>query len=252
MRLLFLKYCREQLEEERLAIERHYEEKLELMRNEMESRNEREKDRLMQELEKLRLSSPVEIPTVSGRDEGTPLGSPGAEDDPYQVMKSIAFQPLDTGRPRGTSIRIRDITGGGEDTSSHSDTSSRSPTATLEYSSSPSPQVPVEIPLLSPATGQHNTVSLPISESPLDPEMKQLLETYEVIDSSRAIPSMKPAAPMDMPDGAPEHNSYVFSLGYEKGQSRYQHQADNVLSASCPPVANLPQHQAATASSELE
>jgi hypothetical protein len=220
---------RDALEEQRLAIERHYEEKLESMRREMESRNEQEKAKLQQELEKLRISTPMEIPSVPVGEEGVSLGSPGAEDDPYQVMKSIAFQPLDTNRQRTTSIRIKDITGGGEDVATQSETSD-SPVTALRFSSSTSPGVSVhalELPLLSPATGQHNTVSPPTAGSPTDPEMREILQTYEVVESS---PQMKHTQPQDMSDFT---SSSTFDLGYvNRNMSRFH--VESALSASCP------------------
>ena len=239
-------HFRYKLEEQRLAIEKHYEEKLESMRREMESRNEQEKERLMKELENLRMSSSVAIPTVPVGDEGQALGSPGAEDDPYQVMKSIAFQPLDTNRQRTTSIRIKDITGGGgEEVSIHSDTSSTPPVAALRFSPSPARDDPLahspELPLLSPATGQHNAVSTHLSGSPLAPEMKQLLQTYEIVDSSGGVPYVKRTHPVDVSDGAPDFNtSSAFNLGCVR-HNMALFQIDNGLSASCPHVTGTDQ-----------
>ena len=232
------------LEEQRLAIERHYEEKLESMRREMEIKNEHEKERLMQELEKFKISSSVEIPSVQVEDEGAPLGSPGVENDPYQVMKSIAFQPIDTSRQRTTSIRIKDITGGGGgEVSAHSDASSDSPVQALRFSPSPTPDTPIqrhELPFLSPATGQHNAVSTRMSESPIDPEMKKILETYEIVVNTNGIPSVTPPTPpVSMFDGVPDFTvSSEFDLG-PRSRNKARRQMHG-LSSSCPQGTSFP------------
>jgi pSer/pThr/pTyr-binding forkhead associated (FHA) protein len=226
---------KDMLEEQRLAIERHYEEKLESMRREMESRNQHEKERLMKELEKLKISSSVEIPSVQVGDEGAPLGSPGAEDDPYQVMKSIGYQPIDSRRQRTTSIRIKDITGG--EVAAHSYSSTDSPVPALRFSPSPSPDTPVqshELPLLSPATGQHNAVPERVSDSPIDPELNKILETYEILHDTCGIPSVQHTPPMDTFDGVPDFTtSSQYDLGYGS-RNMAQSRADSCLSASCP------------------
>ena len=229
------------LEEQRLAIEKHYEEKLETMRREMESRNQQEKERLMQELEKLKISSSVEIPSVQVGDEGAPLGSPGAEDDPYMVMKSIGYQPIESRHQRATSIRIKDITGG-ED-AAHSYTTTDSPVAALRFSPPPSPDTPVlnhDLPLLSPATGQHNTTPTRITDSPIDPEMKNILDTYEIVQNTSGIPSGQHTSPMDMFDGTPDFTtSYEHHVGRASPRMTQFH-VDSGLSASCPQGPGFP------------
>ena len=219
------------------------------MRREMEDRNEREKEKLMQELEKLRLSSPVEI-TVSADGGGTPLGSPVAENDPYEVMKSIASQPS---RQRGTSIRIKDITGGREHVSCNSESASNLPVPVLNFSSSPSNQSPLQSPelsLLSPATGQHNSVPTPVSESPVDSEMMKLLGTYDIVDPSTVYP-VTHTDPVDMPDGIPEYTASSVFSGYGR-QNPSQNPADNGLSASCPQVSTHLYDNQTVASSDTE
>lgn len=222
------------LEEQRLAIERHYEEKLEAMRREMEIRNDLEKEKLTNELEKLRISANVEIPSVTLNDQGTSLGSPGAENDPYEVMKSIAFQPINSSRQRTTSIRIKDITGSGNELFEHH--SNSPPVSALQFSPSPSParHTPTpEPPLLSPATGQTNTptppfsATMPLSQYAIDPEMRQLLDTYAIIENTDGI---EPTHPVDVVD-------YTQNMTTSSFFSSEHPSTQHVLSASCPNVA---------------
>lgn len=222
-------FIRDALEDQRLAIERHYEEKLESMRREMESRNEREKENLKQELEKLRVNMPMDIPIVSIDD------SPGAEDDPYQVMKSIAFEPLNVTKRRTKSFNIRDITGDrtGVPAANESDSTSESVRASW-FSPSPSPGLDHELPLLSPATGQHNAVSPPISDSPIDSVMKNLLDTYDVVGNNSETLPVQQTSPVDMSN--PNFNTSsraTVDIGYvTRNMSLFQ--VDNGLSMSCP------------------
>ena len=205
----------------------------------METKNELEKEKLKQELEKLRMSTSMEIPNVSMNNDQLPLGSPGAEDDPYEVMKSIAFQPLDVVKRRTTSFNIRDITG---EAPAYSEI--RSPVGNFRFSPSPSPDIAQGLPLLSPATGQHNILPTPTSGSPIDSEMKQLLETYDIIGQSTVVP-VEHSTPVDMCDGNQEATKTCFDLGYVS-RNLSEFQVDDCLSRSCPEQAvmsfNTDQH----------
>lgn len=242
------------MEEQRLALEQRYEEKLESMRKEMESRNELEKAKLQMELNKLRFSSPVSIPTVTMGEEELELGSPTAENDPYNIMKSIAFEPI-IHRKRTKSFNIRDITGGrqvhppndpynvmgGGRSISRAKTlggrhvpepSDADPAAmALDFSRSPSPQFEPHLPLLSPATGQHNTAVLTSEGSPINSEMEKLLDTYEVIPKEGENSALSPTHPIDVTDGSSD--GCTFDIGYvSRNMSKFQ--VDSGLSKSCP------------------
>ena len=204
------------MEEQRLAIERHYEEKLESMRREMESRNEREKENLKQELEKLRVHTSMDIPNVSIND------NPGAEDDPYQVMKSIVFEPLDATKRRTRSFNIRDITGDGTGSGTES-------VEVSQFSPSSLHGLDHDLPLLSPATGQHNAVSSsPLSYSPIDSVMKNLLETYDVVGNSSEIIPVQQTPPVDM------SNPNINTSSQTTVENISQFQVNTGLSRSCP------------------
>ena len=196
-------------------------------------RNEQEKEKLKLELEKLQVSSAVDIPSVSVGEEGLELGSPAAENDPYQVMKSIAFEPLSLSRQRGRSFNIKDITGGVSGVPTPSDTESSSSVRALNLSPPPSPGVPPELPLLSPATGQHNVVSPSVAEF-VDPDMRELLETYEVVENDLGT---HPTAPQDESDTSRELTGRsTLALDYVyKNMSEFE--VDGGLSRSCPQYA---------------
>ena len=205
----------------------------------MESRNELEKAKLKQELEKLRVSSSIAIPNVSV-EGGLGLGSPGVDNDPYNVMKSVAFEPLDVCKRRATSFNIKDITGSKQDLA----VNGSSPMRALHFSRSPSPgrsllEPNLHVPVLSPATGQHNaTVSQQVEShtdsqhvESLEDSMRKLLETYEVVEESSEIYPVPCAGPLDMSAGTT--SSSVFDLGYlSKNMSRFE--VDDALSKSCP------------------
>jgi hypothetical protein len=234
---------RDTLEEQRLAMERRYEEKLESMRREMESRNELEKSKLKQELEKLRVSSAITIPSVSVEEE-LGLGSPGMDNDPYNVMKSVAFEPLDLSKKRTASFNIKDITGGRQDFATNRGSSMRA----LRFSQSPSPSrssLETELPVLSPATGQHNTAASQHVDACVDSQhvqsldgsedsMRKLLETYEVVGEGSGTLPTPCTGPLDMPAGATDlASSSAIDLGYvSQNMSRFQ--VDTGLSKSCP------------------
>lgn len=220
------------------------------MRKEMESRNELEKAKLQMELDKLRLSSPVSIPTVTMVEEDLQLGSPGAENDPYNIMKSIAFEPV-IPKKRTKSFNIMDITGGRQ---IHHPNGSPRPEndpynvmesiafgpiyskrqakslhitrgrqvlepndceMALHFSHSPSPQFETHLPPLSPATGQHNAAAL---QSPDDSEMGKLLDTYEVISKEEEHSALPPTNPVDNGSEGSE-----FDIGYvSRNMSKFQ------------------------------
>ena len=214
-------------------MEKHYEEKLEAMRREMEMQNERENSRLKQELEKVKSSAPITIPSLSD-DEDFALNSPGADNDPYNIMKSIAFAPVVPPKGRSRSFNITDITGERAATGGGvPDNSSDSCSVGRSRSSSPFQSPPPKLPLLSPATGQQNsTTSTCIEEEPLSPQMKELLGTYELVETSSGVPH---TVPMDMPDGSPPQytTSGMFDIGYvTRNLTRFQ--VDSDLSKSCP------------------
>lgn len=219
-------------------MERHYEEKLESMRREMEIMNEHEKSKLKMELEKLRVDSPTSIPNVTMEEE-LELSSSEVENDPYNIMKSVAFAPFVV-KNRAQSFNIKDITGVPAPNGSDSST----PVRTLHFSPSPSPQASLdpELPLLSPATGQHNTAALPVSESPVNSEMKQLLETYEVVQVGEASGTLaiSHTVPVDTTDGTPDISaSGAFDIGYvSRNMSRFE--VDRGMSKSCPAHAEQP------------
>ena len=198
----------------------------------MESRNECEKAKLKLELERLRVSSPMEIPNVSVEEQGLELGTPASENDPYQVMKSIAFEPFDFTKRRARSFNIKDITGGGRELPPQNVNESSTSARALTFSPPPSPTLPSfspEIPLLSPATGQHNTVSQAVTGSPIDSHMKELLATYEVVGDDANTP-------VDAVDGTCISDltaSCTVDLGYVS-RNMPQFQVDNDLSKSCP------------------
>lgn len=212
-------------------MEKHYEEKLEAMRREMEMQNEKENSRLKEELEKVKASAPITIPGLSDEEDFS-LNSPGADNDPYNIMKSIAFAPVVPPKGRSRSFNIKDITG--ERTATDGGVPDNgSDTCSVGRSRSPSPfkSPPPKLPPLSPATGQQNSTSSACMEEPLSPQMKELLDTYEVVDTSSSVPQ---SAPMDMTDGSPQYTaSGTFGIGYiTKNMTRFQ--VDSGLSRSCP------------------
>ena len=209
----------------------------------MESRNELEKSKLKQELEKLRVSSAITIPSVSVEEE-LGLGSPGMDNDPYNVMKSVAFEPLDLSKKRTASFNIKDITGGRQDFATNRGSSMRA----LRFSQSPSPSrssLETELPVLSPATGQHNTAASQHVDACVDSQhvqsldgsedsMRKLLETYEVVGEGSGTLPTPCTGPLDMPAGATDlASSSAIDLGYvSQNMSRFQ--VDTGLSKSCP------------------
>ena len=214
-------------------MEKHYEDKLEAMRKEMEVQNERDKCRLKQELEKIKSSLPVTVPSLSDDDSLT-LGSPGAENDPYNIMKSIAFAPVGPLKIRSNSFNIKDITGereasGHELTGYNSDTCSNG-----IHSRSTSQTPPLQLPLLSPATGQHNSTTSTNIEESNSPQMKELLSTYEVVQNDDMLRALH-TSPVDIPDGSsPQYAaSGTFDIGYvTRNLTRFQ--VDGDLCRSCP------------------
>ena len=204
-------------------MEKHYEDKLEAMRKEMEVQNERENCLLKQELEKIKSSLPVTIPSLSDDDSLT-LGSPGAENDPYNIMKSIAFAPVGPLRGRSNSFNIKDITGGRE-ASGHELTGYNSNTSSNGFHSRSTSQTPPpQLPLLSPATGQHNSTTLTSVEKPDSPQMKELLSTYEMVQKDDMLHASH-TSPVDMPDGSsPQYTaSGTFDIGFvTRNLTRFQ------------------------------
>lgn len=239
------------MEEQRLALEQRYEEKLESMRKEMETRNELEKAKLQMELDKLRFSPPVAIPTVTMGEEELELGSPVAENDPYNIMKSIAFEPV-VHKKRTKSFNIMDITGGRQVRQPNDpynvveSVRSINRAKTLggrhipepidskepqHFSHSPSPQFEPHLPLLSPATGQHNTAVLTNEGSPISSEMEKLLDTYEVIPKGGENSALSPTHPVDVTDGS--SGGCTFDIGYvSRNMSKFK--VDNGLNENCP------------------
>ena len=144
-------------------------------------------------------------------------------------MKSVAFEPLDLSRKRATSFNIKDITGNRQIPAVNS--SMRA----LSFSQSPSPSrssLEPDQPFLSPETGQHDTAVSKHVESNIDSDMRELLETYEVVEKGFAMP------PNTAPQGISEATSHIagspaIDLGYvSKNISWFQ--VDNGLSKSCP------------------
>ena len=217
-------------------MERQYEEKLESLRREMEMRNAHEKSKLELELEKLRTTSAMSIPRVSLEGELC-LGSPGADNDPYNIMKSIAFEPVPPKR-RSKSFNIKDITGERQLDSDGSTKRglrfSRSPSPSPNLSPDPSPEP--ELPLLSPATGQHNTSATRQQEAPMSPDLKRILDTYELVPDGKTIGGMgnPRSASIEMSGSTPDvMASCAFDIGYvNRNMSRFT--LDNDLSKSCP------------------
>ena len=221
-------------------------------------RNELEKAKLQMELDKLRFSPPVSIPTVTMGEEELELGSPVAENDPYNIMKTIAFEPVIT--KKGTkSFNIMDITGGRqvrqpndpynvkENVRSinrartvggrHRVPEPIDPTVALQSSHSPSPQFEPHLPLLSPATGQHNTAVLSSEGSPLNSEMEKILDTYKVIPKGGEDPPLPPTHPVDATDGSSD--GCTLDIGYvSRNMSKFK--VDNGLNESCPSQTGEP------------
>ena len=210
---------RNALEEQRLAIEKHYEEKLEAMRKEMEIQKEQENSRLRQELEKLKSTRQLHLPSLPLKED---MALTSDDNDPYNIMKSVALKPV-VPKKCSKSLRVRDITG------NHDAMNIR---RSLSISCHPTTNHSA----LSPATGQHNASGTVQLNSPNSSEMKKLVDTYEIVHTDKEgklTCGVSPpiACSSDKTKAAITHGPVEMDI---RTTSNANFEANNGLSKSCP------------------
>jgi len=121
-------YChRSALEEQRSALERDYEERIRVIRDELERKNEEEKAQMKQKLEEVRRQSLL-FTGEQDSDSDNDLGRCRVDSGPYDVMRSMAFIPMSP-QPFGT----REVVGEEAEIDYHSTKGSDTPSKDPEH-----------------------------------------------------------------------------------------------------------------------
>ena len=126
-----------QLEKQKEALERDFNQKVEQMREEMERKNEEDRSKLLQEMEELK----QQIPTYSDRDSSQSDSEEEVRrNSAYELMQSIAYTPITARKWNNASIADRVVVGRERDSSLSPYRSTTSPESrSFKYSSSTAP-----------------------------------------------------------------------------------------------------------------
>ena len=116
------------MEEQRSALERDYEERIRVVREELERKNEEEKAQMKQELEEVKRQSLLFAGEQDSDSDDYDLGRCRVDSGPYDVMRSMAFIPMSP-----QPLTTREVIGEEAETDYHSTKGSDSPTKDPEH-----------------------------------------------------------------------------------------------------------------------